>query len=506
MFVIPRKLRRPGSIMFVLIVLLSLGVFGHSSAQSPTADSSGVFTIYLPLVRGAKPPPPPPPSQPPPSTPPAVRAGHFALTDWLTYSAATAVDAQGGVHRAMFVSDERHEHEALNQPALYSYCPGPAAACSDPTQWSAPLLIDERVNEVQVAVTSDGKPRLLVRRSGARFNEYDYFACDSACTEPENWSGVIVAEDAGGDLNGFALGNHYFALDANDRPRFVYGNGWGNGRPNGIYYAWCDAADCAQPDSWQLTRAYVGPDNVTTSGEAASLAFDGDKPRMVINRYTSGLPTGVLYLSCDGQCDATDGWQATELPPPGARAWTSWDLALDSAGRPRLALYEPGGIDIAVGGALYYGWCDADDCAQSDAWQFRQVAAGEGRNADLIIDGQGRTHMVYDAGQRGVVGHRWCDTGCTDAGSWQRRILETNEQLMAEFAPASPLSCSQQEVAWLDALPSASVAPSGELVVAYDAKFVARCFFVDPTDPTKRVYSEVKRVWWAVRWALFPRG
>jgi hypothetical protein len=61
-------------------------------------------------------------------------------------------------------------------------------------------------------------------------------------------------------------------------------------------------------------------------------------------------------------------------------------------------------------------------------------------------------------------------------------------------------------VAWLDALPSASVAPSGELVVAYDAKFVARCFFVDPTDPTKRVYSEVKRVWWAVRWALFPTG
>jgi hypothetical protein len=29
---------------------------------------------------------------------------------------------------------------------------------------------------------------------------------------------------------------------------------------------------------------------------------------------------------------------------------------------------------ISVGGALYYAWCDAPDCARPDAWQRIQVA------------------------------------------------------------------------------------------------------------------------------------
>src|SRR5207253_1286901 len=102
--------------------------------------------------------------------PPTARAGFFALTDYLTYSAATAIDSKGGVHLALFVSDEGHEDQPLHQPALYSYCPGPITACADPAQWSDPVQFGERVNEVQVALTRAGRPRLLVRRSGSRFN------------------------------------------------------------------------------------------------------------------------------------------------------------------------------------------------------------------------------------------------------------------------------------------------------------------------------------------------
>ena len=166
-----------------------------------------------------------------------MRAGFFALTDWLTYSAATAVDAKGGVHLALFISDEGHDDQPLHEPALYSYCPGPVTACADPAQWSDPVQFGEKVNEVQIALTQDGRPRLLVRRSGSRYNEYDYYACDSNCTQASQWSGLYVAEDAGVTLNDYSLGNHYFALDAQDRPRFAYGNGFGNGQPIGIYYA-----------------------------------------------------------------------------------------------------------------------------------------------------------------------------------------------------------------------------------------------------------------------------
>jgi hypothetical protein len=482
----------------LLLVFATLGMTLSAAYAQPRAQDQG-YPIYLPLVMGGS------TSQIPSPPAPLSRAGFFSLPNWLTYSAATAVDAKGGVHLALFVSDEGHDDQPLHEPALYSYCPGPLTACADPAQWSDPVQFGERVNEVQVALTHDGRPRLLVRRSGSRFNEYDYYACDSNCTQASQWSGLYVAEDAGVTLNDFSLGNHYFALDAQDRPRFAYGNGYGNGQPIGIYYAACDAADCTQPGSWQLTRAVAAPPYVTLSGEAASLAFDGDKPRMVISRYESGLPTGLVYLACDADCDQTDSWSATEIARPGDRAWASWDLALDAAGRPRLALYEPAPIDITVGGALYYAWCDAPDCARADAWQHIQVAQGEGMNADLLIDAQGRTHMVYDAGQRGVLGEVWCDAACTSPGAWQRRILETNEQLMQEYTPASPLSCSLQEVAWLDALPAATVDAAGRLVVAYDTKFVARCFYYDPSDPTHKIYTKIERIWWAVRWAQFPR-
>jgi hypothetical protein len=79
---------------------------------------------------------------------------------------------------------------------------------------------------------------------------------------------------------------------------------------------------------------------------------------------------------------------------------------------------------------VYYGWCEAG-CAEPDApFQIVQVASGEGTNVDLAIDTQNRTYMVYDAGQRGTLGELWCDANCTSAGAWQRRILETSEQLV----------------------------------------------------------------------------
>jgi len=123
----------------------------------------------------------------------------------------------------------------------------------------------------------------------------------------------------------------------------------------------------------------------------------------------------------------------------------------------------------------------------------------------VAIDAQGRTHMVYDAGLRGTIGEVWCDSACTDAGRWQRRILETNAQLMREFAPASPLSCNQQDQVWLNAIPTVAFDPQGRLVVAYDTKNVARCFYYDPAHPNDPIYTKVERVGWAVRWAQFRR-
>jgi hypothetical protein len=234
--------------------------------------------------------------------------------------------------------------------------------------------------------------------------------------------------------------------------------------------------------------------------------FDGERPRFVTRVTASGLADRLAYFACDQACDDPGSWASTTLQHPAGRQWANWDLALDTTGTPRIALYDAPNPDIFVGGKLYYGWCAAN-CAQADAsFEIVQVADGEGASVDMAIDAQGRTHMVYDAGQRGTLGEVWCDVGCTSAGAWQRRILETSAQLMQDFTPASPFTCDQVQRAWFDAIPSLAFGADGQLVVAYDTRNVATCYYSDPTDPTKPPSTRVERIWWGVRWSTFGRA
>lgn len=445
------------------------------------------------------------PTSTPTTEPPPARHGLFALSDWLTYNAATAVDAQGGVHLAFYTSDERHQNEPRGQPAYYTYCPGPTPNCADPANWSTLVAMDDAVNEVQIVVTKTGQPRILVRRNGSRGNDYDFWACNQNCTDAQNWYGLRVTDAMGVELFNADMPQHSFALDSQERPRFVYGNGWGNGRPTAVYYAWCDETDCTEPGSWQQTIIYGPIEGRTITTDYATLVFDGDKPRVLTRLNLSGLPVSLDYYSCDANCDSGANWEAFTLSHPEGKMWANWDLALDANGRPHIALYEAAPIDITVGGKLFYAWCEADTCAGDEHWNLTQVASGEGKNVDLAIDAQGRMHMVYDAGQRGVIGHIWCDTNCKQANQWQRRILETSDQLQAEFPVDIPFTCNDQtEHAWLDAVPVVTFDKDRRLIVAYDTKHVATCYYQEPGRPD-RIITRVERIWWAVRWAFFPQ-
>lgn len=521
----PIILRNPGTLLILLAIVFSSWLSDKitPSVQAQAApEQTPAINIFLPAVAngGAKGANDGPatrtptatatatttPTATPTTAPPAAKPGLFALTDWLTYNGDTAVDANGGVHFVFYTSDERHADEKREQPAYYAYCPGPVSDCADSSKWAGVVQMDKQVNEIQIALTTAGQPRLLVRTNGSRGYDYHYWACDQQCTDGQNWAGVFVNEMAGSDPGTAIDPQHSFALDAQDRPRFVYGNGWGNGRPTAIYYAFCDAADCTEPGSWQEVNIYGPIEYKTTTTDYSTLLFDGDKPRLLTRLNYSGLPVSLIYMQCEQACDQHDSWStATVSHPEGNKQWANWDLLLDSNGHPRLALYERPAIDIKVGGKLFYGWCDENCSTTDDAFQLVQVASGEGPSVDLELDSQGRTHMVYDAGQRGVLGHLWCDSNCTSADSWQRRILETSEQLVAEFAPAIPFTCSQQvALAWLEAIPSLTFDSTGQLVVAYDVRNLATCYYQDPAKP-EPIITRVERIWWAVRWAHFAQ-
>lgn len=209
-------------------------------------------------------------------------------------------------------------------------------------------------------------------------------------------------------------------------------------------------------------------------------------------------------MACDELCEDESAWQQAILDYPNGKMWENWDLALDAAGRPRVALYEPPSIDITARGALYFAWCD-NNCTTESSWKRTPIATGEGRSVDLGIDPQGRMHMVYDGGQRGVLSAAWCANNCGQAGQWHREVLETGDQLQNEFPVASPFTCDQQKRGWLDALPTLAFDAQGRRIVAYDLKNVAVCYYTDPTNPSKPPTTRVERLWWAVRWAFFPK-
>jgi hypothetical protein len=198
-----------------------------------------------------------------------------------------------------------------------------------------------------------------------------------------------VNQAAGSDLHGTEQPQHSFALDSQDRPRFIWSNGWGNGHLTGIYYAHCDDTDCTQTGSWK--QALVeNLDTKTVTADNATLVFDGDKPRVLTRMNYSGLPVGVEYMECNMDCDYQYDWQMSDVSHPEGKMWASWDLALDANGHPRVALYEAADPALTVGGKLYYGWCDTNCTSQDNPFQLVQVASGEGKNVDLAIDTHGR--------------------------------------------------------------------------------------------------------------------
>jgi hypothetical protein len=307
----PFIIRNPGALMILVAIVISGWISDGPApavqAQAEPQQTAAAISIFLPAVAnsGAKsatdaPATPTPTATatatatPTPTTAPAEKRGLFALTDWLTYNGDTAVDANGGVHFVFYTSDERHRDDPREQPAYYAYCPGPVSACANDSAWAGVVQMDKQVNEIQIALTSTGKPRILTRANGSRGYDYHYWACDQQCTDGQNWAGVFVNEMAGSDPGTATDPQHSFALDAQDRPRFVYGNGWGNGRPTAIYYAFCDAADCTQPGSWQEINIYGPIEYKTTTTDYSTLLFDGDKPRLLTRLNYSGLPVSLI--------------------------------------------------------------------------------------------------------------------------------------------------------------------------------------------------------------------
>ena len=417
----------------------------------------------------------------PPSGEP-VRTDIFFDQKWRTSSASVATDADGGIHIAGYYYQS---YRSGPTSAFYRYCP---AACDNPDNWERVALLD-MVNEVQLALTPDGRPRLLIRatRDKQDGDEYYYAECNADCTKPAGWKSVEVQK--GGSTYLYQLYDddqpqRSFALDPQGRPRFLYldSNYWIEPDRYGTYYKYCDV-DCTDVDNWGEVLIGRYDDSVYDYEmfEYPSLVFTRQGQPRVLAAYIdfdqADQETPLLhYLQCDAGCADVDNWDRVDLWPRGQGPEPGWDLALDAQDRPRIA-YFPAALEAGGGEQLYYGLCNAD-CTDGESWQLVNLELGEGNGGDpdIVFDPDGFPRIVYVSHSGGAVGLAECLAACdTTAAEWDTILLDSNTELENDWAvPLAPICDGGLWNFWT---PSLVYDPAGNLRIVSDVTYHGYCWW-----------------------------
>ncbi len=489
-----------------LLAGLALGLFNlnEAAAQDPPQD----YKIYLPLLiksdGGVTPPPPPPP-------PPPAEARFFVEPAKKIGSAGLAIDLYGGIHLAYadWIPDNQHPK------AIYAYCP-PTADCTNQQNWSRLALSTDRVNEVQLAVTPTGQPRLLIRATSTIYTaiapgkDFFYAACDQNCTSVNGWTVTYLLSNHGTssfDVSDNITPQRYFALDPQGRPRFIYqDNNYFYLEPDhlGAYYVYCDD-NCTDSANWYETLITLPAQYDYEVMKYPSLAFTSDgKPRVVAYLIPlGGSGDGIYYFNCDAvNCGDGTNWQRVGLYARGNGTSASWDLELDSANRPRFAFYQGEGLTVGGWEKLHYIWCNSN-CLDPTSWDNAEVGLPirNGENPDLEIDSQGRPQLAYIMQGGGGTGYSRCVANCeTQQPQWQHKVLDTATSLQTDYPSPIPPTC--QAAMWDSLAPVLTFNLTGQPRVAHDAAYNTTCEIDENPDDNIPPQQRPWQLWHSVRVAF----
>lgn len=485
---------------------------------APLAQQPGPTSVYLPLIRGGQ--GAGDPDAPVTPTPvPDQRAARFLEPTIKHASAALALDSAGGMHAA-------YAHflpTAENPRAVYTYCTVGPAGCGSAASWQS-VALGERVREVQLALTAQAQPRLLIvsdePEQGGQL--YSYAACDQNCASAAAWTiAPVVTSYNATSVSDQDQPQRSFALDPQGRPAFLYNDrNYQYAEPDryGAYYASCEER-CTEAASWSttpLSLIYQGGwsfDYEKMNYHALRFTPDG-RPRFIAQVYAlhadgSDAPYGLYYYGCDTNCDETASWRRRYLLPTGGGAvpQPSWDLAFDGDGRPHVALFLGDSItpEEFINQLLYISCAAADCLAVGDTWNFSRVLGvkGAGQGADVEVDGQGRPRLAW-IDTNGDLGYAWCETACaSDGASWRRQTVEDEARLRAEHPQAIPPHCRND--LWSGLAPVLALDHGGNPRIAYDVAVDADCYYdTTPSDPSDPPTVRFEPIWRGVRLTYLP--
>lgn len=402
-------------------------------------------------------------------------------------------------------------HKAESQHAAFTGYDGPTkdriyyATCegadcgSNPDQWTKAEITFPGAKKVQLALTSDGRPRLYVISHAApnqtsHNRTYSYGECDSDCTDASNWTFANIA-NSGDNLLSEVLGmrtpDRTFVVDSMNRPRFIYTDANYSIEPDhyGAFVMACNA-DCTDKANWTETdlALHFGYTHEQFTKPVLAVAKDGSLG-IATNVYAldgSGKQTkqGLYFYGCKTDCTTPANWSRAFVNETGSGSYPSptWDLALTADGRPRIVQFAGAGTERKdLAHELIYLWCDTD-CNKDASWNGSTVQPGNGigESADLVLDDEGRPRIAmltkHDETALAV-----CDEGCeTNAAKWRFSLVEPIAVPQKERPKALPFHCDGE--LWQALMPTLAV-HGDTATVGYDMLVSARCLYKHFQDP-----------------------
>jgi hypothetical protein len=371
------------------------------------------------------------------------------------------VDSQGGIHVVYAIYSGTNEQG--QQPATYASC---TAHCGNKANWTYTHL-GEAVQDARIALDPNGKPRLIlfgpVYDPIWRRMRYQYAACNSGCTNSASWTITTIVTPIEPTATREYNNNHYFAMDDQGHPAFIYTDTSQNSHP-GTFYMSCQS-NCTNANQWTETLL-----TENALFDKVSLAFSPDgHPRLAFGFFDENLDLYLSYAQCDANCTDGANWPGTTLVQIHGSA--KFNLTVDSNGRPRLGVYTGSyAYDPFQPQRLLYLWCDSA-CASGSSWYFDDTGMpyGSGDGVDLALDNFNRPRMSFETAAQGL-GFAWCNTDCeTGSANWQSQEVESQASLADNYEVLPIHRCTVST--WFNGQRSSlALNAAGNPRIAYDAQ------------------------------------
>ncbi|HEY9009780.1 MAG TPA: hypothetical protein VIN06_02055 [Devosia sp.] len=430
-------------------------------------------------------------------------AGSYFAPAQESASAGIVADGNGVLHAA---------HTGYDTPnrgrVYYRTC---AEDCLERDSWQTLELDFADPINVQIAVTPEGAPRLLVlnhANGGGLSKAYDYAFCDADCLDEDNWMITRVATVGERPISGlfqYRIPERSFAVDASGQPHFIYVDANYFVEPDhyGAFYMTC-LEDCGRAGNWVETdlASHIPERHMTEQFDQPALAVTPDgKVRIIASVYPfdaegNALEQGLFYLQCDTACIDSANWSRTRVIETGTGSFPNptWDIEVLDDGRPRAVLFAGEGMkDERLNRQLIYMWCDAG-CDSDANWygNIRGWAKGAGESPDLEINGRGQPRIAALGVQRDLAVVS-CETNCeSDESEWTADYVEQTEAAAADRPTAIPFHCDAE--LWQGFMPRLTLRGDTPWF-AYDVVVEARCLYKELGDPDPRPTAIFHEIW-----------